>query len=279
MKTPRIALFALTGFGNPVLSALCANDLKPNLLVTRMESGPFPYYDEVPLIELAAELGVPCEMDVEGEQRVLADPPDVLLCATYHRMLRAPMLKAVAWAINLHPSLLPRYRGPNPFYWVIHNGETSTGVTAHVMTGDADAGPIVWSESIAISLDETQGSLRQRLAALAAKAALVVLRDIQDRKIVPIAQDEGQATSFGHPQESDRTFDTNLTVEQAGRLIRAFAPFPGVAIGQRIACGVLTHEPASRASPGTVSAEDNRTCQLQVADGDIVVQLSPLKPA
>ena len=277
MKTPRITLFALTGFGNPVLSALCANGLKPNLLVTRAEPGPFPYYDEVPLVELAAELSVSCLMDAEGEQRVLADPPDVLLCATYHRMLRAPMLKGVARAINLHPSLLPHYRGPNPFYWVIRNGETATGLTAHVMTGDADAGPIIWSESIAISPDETQGSLRRRLAALAAKAALAVLRDIQDRKIVPIAQDEGQATSFGRPQESDRTFDPNWTVEQAGRLIRALAPFPGVAIGQRIACGVLAREPASPVPPGTVIAEENRTCRLRVADGDIIVQLSPLK--
>jgi methionyl-tRNA formyltransferase len=270
---PRIALFALTGVGNVVLTALCAAGLKPQVLVTRKEAGPYPYYDEQPLCELAQHLRVPWLADVEGEYRVAADGADILLCATYHRILRSTLLQRVAWAVNLHPSLLPRYRGPNPFHWVIRNGEARTGVTAHLMTDLADAGPIVWSEIIIVAPDETQGSLRRRLAAIAGRGAVATLRAICVGTIARVSQDGVHATSFGRPPEADRVLRAEWTVAEADRRIRAFAPFPGVLIGRHIAVGVIACVAASPAPPGTVIFQGADMCRVRLADGDIVARL------
>ncbi len=271
MKQPRIALFALTGFGNTVLPALCAEGFKPERLVTRAETGPFPYYDERPLTELAHELGVPCSFGTEGEERVAADPPDIVLCATYHRMLGASLLGKVRWAINLHPSLLPRYRGANPSYWVIRNGETETGVTAHLMSAAADAGDIVWQQKLALSEMETQGSLRRRLAELAARAAVDTLRAIRAATVSRTPQDDGQSSTFGRPSDADRTLNPSWTMAEGARAIRALSPFPGArADGNRIVAqvvGPVETRMSESLEPGLRS--------LSFRDGKLMVRLRP----
>ena len=278
MTPPRIALFALTGFGNTVLTSLCAEGLKPQLLITRAETGPFPYYDESPLTELAQALHVPYLYGAEGEEKVAAEPPNIALCATYHRLLRAPLLARVRWAINLHPSLLPKYRGSNPFYWVLRNQERQTGVTAHVMTEAADAGPILLQQSIVISPEETQGMLRQRLASLAAELAVETVRGVERGAIAPIAQDETKATVFDRPSDTDRTLNAAWTVEQTERTIRAFAPLPGVITSAGIVSGVVKREPASADPPGTVTRLKQDLYRLRLCDGDLVVRLATAKP-
>jgi UDP-4-amino-4-deoxy-L-arabinose formyltransferase / UDP-glucuronic acid dehydrogenase (UDP-4-keto-hexauronic acid decarboxylating) len=269
MIPPRIALFALTGFGNTVLPALCAAGLKPELLVTRAEEGPFPYYDEEPLTAVAKRMAVPCFFGAEGEEKVAASPPDFVLCATYHRLLRAPILRAVRWPINLHPSLLPRYRGPNPFYWVIRDGEASTGVTAHLMTAAADAGDIVMQEELEISKTETQGSLRKRLAELAARVAVETLRSIRDGSVTLTPQDETRATVFGRPDEAARVFNRDWCAATAERTVRALAPFPGLITEFGIVSTIVQH-----ASPSAdlVRPEDG-FCRLRVADGELIGRL------
>ena len=278
MTPPRIALFALTGFGNTVLSSLCAEGLKPQLLITRAESGPFPYYDESPLIELAQRLHVPYLYGAEGEEKVAAEPPDIALCATYHRMLRAPLLANVRWAINLHPSLLPKYRGPNPFYWVLRNQERQTGVTAHMMTEAADAGPILLQESILISPTETQGSLRQRLASVAAAIGIETIRRVQNGTISPMTQDKSKATSFDRPTDADRRLPIDWDVDQSDRLIRALAPFPGAIIDAGIVSGVVQRESASTGPPGSAVPLGQGLYRLRLCDGDLVVRLATAKP-
>ena len=274
----RIALFALTGIGNAVLAALCAAGMTPRVLVTRKEAGRYPYYEEQPLCEAAQQLGVPCLIDVEGENRVATDGADILLCATYHRILKLPLLQRVGWAVNLHPALLPRFRGPNPFHWVIRNGEATTGVTAHLMTEIADSGPIVSSEAITVASDETQGSLRRRLAAVAGRGAVATSRAIEQGTIAGVPQDETKATYFGRPLEADRVLRADWTVAEADRRIRAFAPFPGVLIGTRIAFAVVAGTPASGAAPGTHICEAPGLCRVRLADGDIIarVRATPL---
>lgn len=274
MTTPRIVLFALTGFGNAVLPALCAEGLKPELLVTRAETGPYPYYDEKSLTDVADRLHVPYLFGAEGEQKVVADLPDIVLCATYHRMLRAPILQGVRWPINLHPSLLPRYRGPNPFYWVIRNREKQTGVTAHMMTDAADAGPILRRESIDMSETETQGSLRHRLAALAAKVAVHTVRDLQSGAATPTLQNEADTTAFGRPGAADRTLDSTWGVDEAERAIRALSPFPGLITDAGIVTNVVRREQASEA-PFGVALLAGGLCRLRLLDGDLIGHLRP----
>lgn len=266
MSQPRIVLFALTGFGNTVLPALCAAGFRPERLVTRVETGPFPYYDEKPLPDLARDLGVPCSFGAEGEAQVAADPPEVLLCATYHRLLPVSLLGKARWAVNLHPSLLPRYRGANPFYWVIRNGETETGVTAHLMSADADAGDILRQEKIPISETETQGSLRRRLADLAARVAVHTLRDIRDGAVTLTPQDEAGARAYGRPGDAERIVDPSWSVADARRAIRALAPFPGLVTEAGTVTGIASSAEATE-------GRETGLHRLDFADGEVVVRL------
>lgn len=273
MTPPRIALFALTGFGNTVLPALCAAGLKPELLVTRPEPGPYPYYREEPLVELAGRLHVAHAFGAEGERKVEADPPDIILCATYHRVLRGAVVDKARWAINLHPSLLPRYRGPNPFYWVIRNREPITGVTAHLMMATVDAGPIVAQRSIDLAPQETQGSLRRRLAAVAAALAVDTIRLVRNGAVELTEQDETKATAFDRPSDADRTLHAGLSVEEAERVYRAALPYPGAAVDSRTVREVVRREPASAgaSSPTHIEAD---LWRLHFVDGDLVVRLA-----
>jgi methionyl-tRNA formyltransferase len=269
MTSPRIALFALTGFGNTVLPALCATGLKPELLVTRAEAGPYPYYEEEPLTAVAERLGVPYLFGAEGEENVAANPPDIVLCATYHRLLRAPILRGVRWPINLHPSLLPRYRGPNPFYWVIRNREKQTGVTAHLMTDAADAGPILRREAIDISATETQGSLRHRLAALAAKVAVHTVRDLQSGTATPTPQNEADKTAFDRPGTADRTLDDTWGVDEVESAARALSPFPGLITD----AGIVTELVGPAGSAERPESLEMGLYRLRLRDGDLIVRL------
>lgn len=259
----RLALFALTGFGNAALSELSRAGFMPDFIVTRAEPGPFPYYYEAPLPTLAARLGAPCFMDVEGEALLEERPVDVLLVATYHRILAPSLLQNAAWAINLHPSLLPRYRGPNPFYWVIRNGEPRTGVTAHLLSSKVDSGSILWRESLEMTADETQGSLRRRLAALAGRGAVAALTGIVRGETTLRAQDAAAAASFPRVTDADRILRSEWTVAEAERVIRACSPFPGALAKGRVVAGI--------ADAATPLADRER---FEFSDGELVLQLA-----
>jgi methionyl-tRNA formyltransferase len=230
---PSIAVCALTGFGNAVLRALAKAGHTPRFVVTRPEGGFYPYYDETDLTADANKLGIDCHFDRDGEARIVADKPDLVLVATYHRILGPRIRQAPRRIVNLHPSLLPRDRGPNPFFWVLRNGEKRTGLTAHQLTGDVDAGEIYWQRAFDIAPGETQGSLRRRLAALAGKAAVDVVKRFATGKLAGKAQDESKATAKGRPTDLDRTISADQTVEEALRIARATAPYPGALIGGR----------------------------------------------
>lgn len=190
----RIALFALTGFGNVVLPALCLAGRKPQILITRTETGPFPYYPIPHVSEVAAKYAVPCAVDGGGEDGAFGC--DLILAATYHRVLPMTLCRSAKYAVNLHPSLLPRYRGPTPFYWVLRNGERETGITAHELSDQADAGDIFGQWRLLILPQEDEASLRKRLAELAARAAVEIVDQVARGDLMRTPQDERQATYF-----------------------------------------------------------------------------------
>lgn len=276
MNGPRpgndLVLFALSGVGNAVLGALCRAGWRPRWVATRIEPNPFPHYPEEPLAVLAERLGVPCLPDREGERLVTEAPPRVLMTATYHRILKPDLLDRIEWAVNLHPSLLPRLRGPNPFHWCIRNGETETGVTAHLLTAGIDTGGILGGRTLAVAADETQGSLRERLAGIAGDLACGVMADIEAGRAVPVPQDEALATMFGRPAEDDRRLDPAWGVAEAARRVRSFSPFPGVPVGGNLAIGVEGLAAPSEVPPGTVLPAGPGRCKIRLSDGDLLLK-------
>jgi len=197
----RIALFALTGVGNPVIEALCQAGLAPELVVTREEAGPYPHYPCENIGETARRYSIPLHIGLEGENMVSVGSWDLILAATYHRVLSQTLLDRAGNAINFHPSLLPKYRGPNPFYWVIANGERETGVTAHKLVSELDRGDIYAQRSYTLAPDETEASLRRRLADLTAPLAVEMAMRAQQGSLIGVAQDERQASYYPRPKQ------------------------------------------------------------------------------
>ena len=240
----RIVLIALTGLGNPVLSLLAARGMAPDLLVTREERGPFPHYRERNIAEQAAALGVPVTFEAAGEAAAREAGGELLIVASYSRILGANLLDRFDVGINLHPSMLPRHRGPNPFFWVIRLGEAETAVTLHRLTPGADDGPILSQAAIPLDGTETQGSLRRRCAEVAAAS----LGDLLAQGISSLAglpgqaQDEAVASWEDKPRDADYRLTGRESRVEADRLLRAATPYPGAVWGERRLISALGRE-------------------------------------
>lgn len=223
----RVVLFALTGIGNSVLQSLVSMGCKPVLIVTRREKGPFPHYPLPDIATLAAEMGIPVNYGEEGEKKAQELQADIIIIGTYHRVLSAQLVTSAKYAFNLHPSLLPRYRGPCPFFWVLMNGERETGMTAHYITDQFDKGAIVLQRRIPIQRDETQGSLRGKLALLSAEVVTELLGNLVKGKLQAVKQDEALATYYPKIPDGWEHIDITAGAEKAMRQIRALTPYPG----------------------------------------------------
>lgn len=126
--------------------------------------------------------------------------PDLLLVAACEQILKAPVLAIprVA-AVNVHPSLLPAYRGPKPCYWVLQEGQARTGVTFHRIDEGIDTGAILAQRELEITSNDTEIGLRQRCGLLAGEMAGDVVRGVRDGTLEPRPQDESLAGYRGKP--------------------------------------------------------------------------------
>ena len=130
-------------------------------------------------------------------------------------------------AINVHASLLPKYRGAAPINWAIINGETETGISIITLAEKMDAGQILAREKTQILTNETAGELHDRLAKIAAPLLLKTVDQIADGTITYIEQDHSKATIAPKLKKSDGFLDFNEPAEILARKIRGFWPWPG----------------------------------------------------
>lgn len=151
------------------------------------------------------------------------------ICFSYDLIIHKEVLDLFPMGIfNLHGALLPRNRGANVLNWVLINGETETGMTIHQMNEGIDAGPIVLQKKVEIAYEDTAVSLRDKLA----QAAMLLLEKFWemycDNTIMPVSQDEKQATYLKRRTEEDGFFDWNWETEKIYNLIRGLVkPWPG----------------------------------------------------
>jgi len=158
-----------------------------------------------------------------------AQRPDLILSVFYRELLPEAVLQAARLAaLNLHPSLLPAYRGRAPINWVLVNGERLTGVTLHHMTRRADAGDIVGQRELAVGARETALTLYRRIES-AGTALLAELLPLVAAGAAPRRpQDHARATTFGRRRPEDGCIDWRWPAERIDRLVRAVAPpWPG----------------------------------------------------
>lgn len=132
------------------------------------------------------------------------------------------------FAINFHGSLLPKYRGRTPHVWAIINGESETGITAHIMNDDCDTGDIILQESITIKYNCTGADILEYFKEKYPEMLLKILNLIGSNKINPIKQEDSKATFFGKRTPEDGQIDWNWQKERIRNWVRAQAdPYPG----------------------------------------------------
>ena len=198
------------------------------------------WFDSV--AELASEHRIPvfAPTDVNHSrwvEKIKELSPDILFSFYYRQLIQREILDVPkAGCLNLHGSLLPKYRGRVPINWVLVNGEKETGVTLHYMTPRPDDGDIVAQKKISISDDDTGLTLHWKVAQAAEKLLDEVLPQIQNGNAPRIPQDHGKATYFGGRRPADGEIEWVKTAREIRNLIRAVTkPFPGAFsfIGER----------------------------------------------
>ncbi|MFP3854261.1 MAG: methionyl-tRNA formyltransferase [Anaerolineales bacterium] len=187
-----------------------------------------------PAVKRAAQaLGLPVfqpnKMDHAETLRILKDwEPDVIIVAAYGKILPPEILSAAPHgSLNVHASLLPRWRGAAPVQAAILHGDKKTGVTIMQMDPGLDTGPILTQRETQIKPDETGGELFNRLAPLGAELLVETLPPYLAGEIDPIPQDDSQATYAPMLKKSDGRLDFAQDARRLERQVRAYNPWPG----------------------------------------------------
>lgn len=184
--------------------------------------------------------------------------PDLIVVAAYGKILPTSILALPAWGcINVHASLLPKYRGAAPIQWAILRGERETGVTIMRISERMDAGDILLQKTIPIAETDTGGTLHDKLAALGAEALREALMLLKHGQLVPRPQNEAEATYAPLLKKEDGRIDWSQDAHTLERRIRAFNPWPSAYTtlhGKllKIFAAQVERDSTSSHSPGTV---------------------------
>jgi methionyl-tRNA formyltransferase len=165
----------------------------------------------------------------EDVRRIFEDlRPDACIVAAYGKILPEWLLRIPRLGcINVHSSLLPKYRGAAPVNWAIANGETETGVTIMQMDAGMDTGPMLATRAVPIGPDETAFELSVRLSDVGACLLSETLPLIELRQIKPVAQDNSQASYAPLLKREDGLIDWSMPAKRISDRLRGFQPWPG----------------------------------------------------
>lgn len=186
-----------------------------------------------PTKQAAQDLGLdvhqPEKIRTEAFERWVADQmPDVIVVVAYGRLLPAGLLRIPQWGcLNVHFSLLPKYRGAAPVNWALARGERETGVTTMLMDEGMDSGPILLQDRTRIDPDETAATLGERLAVLGADLLVETLEGMALGGLTPQPQDHAQATLAPMLKRETGLIDWGQGASEIRDRIRGFQPWPG----------------------------------------------------
>jgi len=228
----RIIIFASPGIVGPFILASLIH-LKEEVVRLVLPASQYAVSTEE-LVAIAANAHVPISKpeslsDPDFYAQVCEDAPDLIIVATFDRKIPQKIIDKAKWAaINIHPSLLPKYRGACPEFWAVRNGESETGVTIHYLSDDFDAGDIILQESIPINNDDTIGMLLYRFASTAARMIVRLLdRFRSGDTLLSMAQDNDSATDAPLVKADDLRIEWTDPVSTIYNLVRAANPLGG----------------------------------------------------
>ena len=160
----------------------------------------------------------------EFKKALLRLNPDIILVGSWGEKIKKEIYDIPKIAsINAHPSLLPKYRGPNPYFWTIRNGEDTSGVTFHLIDKGFDTGAILAQEEVKIYPSDTGKTLKERTVLSARGVVRELLKTLSEDIIIPLAQREDRASYYSHPEGLE--LDFTRTAEENHALIRAIYPW------------------------------------------------------
>jgi methionyl-tRNA formyltransferase len=223
-------------FAVPTLDRLVEAGFRIDLVVTQPDRPKGRGLELVssPVKQRALQLGLPITQpesiknNEDFRAQLTAVRPDAIIVVGYGRIIPQWMLDLPPLGnINLHASLLPKYRGAAPIQWAIARGETATGVTTMRLDAGLDTGDIVLQQEIVIAPDDTAETLAPKLAVVGAKLTVETLRGLQTRSIHPRKQDQTQATLAPILKKEDGLIDFSRPADEILHRMRGFQPWPG----------------------------------------------------
>ena len=239
--------------------------------------------EPTPVKRLAQERGIPVyqyeKVSREGIEVIRELGVNLMITAAFGQILSRALLAVPEYGcINVHGSLLPKYRGAAPVEWAIINGETRTGVTAMFTAYELDAGDILLADEVEIGPEETGGELRARLAETGAKTLSRTLKKLLDGSLRRIPQDEAEATYYPMFPRDFGCIDFQKSAQAVANFVRALNPAP-VAYTMLDGAKVKVFrarpvDAAASAAPGeTVCRDEKRGWIVQAEDGPVELEL------
>ena len=232
LKFARILFFGSDDFSLIILKSLLGSGLNITNIITESDKPAGRNMAPTPTIvkkyALEKEISV-LTPETKGDILPLVKDlnPDIIILASYGKILPEEVLSVPSYgAVNVHPSLLPKYRGATPIQSVLLDGEPNTGVTIMLMTGEVDSGQIIAQKELKIEDDDTTPSLKQKLAKLGAETLLLSLPKYMAALKEPTAQLD-EATNTQKLTKDTALIDWNKPIESIERQIRALKPWPG----------------------------------------------------
>jgi methionyl-tRNA formyltransferase len=278
----RTVFLGTSQFAARVLERLTTTPHRPLLVVTRPDRprGRGRRLAAPPVADCARMLGVelfqPEDVNAAGARRRIsdADPEAVCICA-FGALLKEPLLSEHEM-LNVHPSLLPRWRGAAPIERAIEAGDEATGVSIMRPTADFDAGPVCLQRAEIVQPDDTYGSLAERLSALGGEL-LVEALDTQ-----PACREQpAEGVTYAEKiSQGDRLLDPSRMADELERRVRALTPHIGAYVelpgGGRLGVRRAVRAPTAELAPGELADSDGR---LLYGSASGALELSEVQPA
>ena len=230
----RIIFMGTSEFAVPTLKKLIQDHKKPQLVITQPDRkrgrGQKLSYTPVKKIALDNDLEVyqPTSVNTPSSlDKIKALKPDLLVTAAYGKILRKKILNIPKYGcINLHPSLLPKYRGPSPINWALFRGDSVTGTSVFFMNKKMDAGDIILQSKLSIQPNDNYGTLSNKLSEKGAQDVMNAIFLIEQGKDSPVPQNDRYATYSHLITRETRQIKWHQTADEINNQIRGLAPHP-----------------------------------------------------
>ena len=232
-----------------------------------------------PVKELAVEHNLkvyqPVKIKDSDMEEVLREiNPDVIVVVAFGQILPKSILELPKYGcVNVHASLLPKYRGAAPIQWAVIDGEEYSGVTTMQMDVGVDTGDMLMVEKYKLAEDETGGSLFERLAVLGAKLLVKTLDGLEKGTIIPVKQGEG-ATHAAKLDKQTGLIDFSKSAVEIERLIRGLNPWPSAYTGlngKTIKIWKASVDKDGKAGAGEIYSVDKNSFSVGTAEGGLVI--------